>query len=61
MPVDRAFLEGMIPHHQDAIDMSELALKKATQPELRKFAQGVIDTQSKEIRQYREWLKTLQP
>ncbi len=61
MPVDRAFLEGMIPHHQDAIDMSELAMKKATKPELRKFAQGVIDTQSKEIRQYREWLKTLQP
>lgn len=59
MGEDKAFLEAMIPHHQDAIDMSELALKKATKPELRKFAQGVMDTQSKEIKQYREWLKTL--
>lgn len=59
MPVDRAFLEGMIPHHQDAIDMSELALKKATKPELKKFAQQVIAVQRREIEQYREWLKSL--
>ncbi|WP_040779913.1 DUF305 domain-containing protein [Calidithermus timidus] len=56
---DRAFLEGMIPHHQDAIDMSELALKKANQPELKKFAQEVIAVQSREIQQYRQWLATL--
>jgi uncharacterized protein (DUF305 family) len=56
---DRAFLEGMIPHHQDAIDMSELALKKAARAELRRFAQGVIDVQSREIREYRGWLETL--
>ncbi|RIH90563.1 hypothetical protein Mterra_00358 [Calidithermus terrae] len=56
---DRAFLEGMIPHHQDAIDMSELALKKANKPELKKFAREVIAVQSREIGQYREWLKTL--
>lgn len=56
---DRAFLEGMIPHHQDAIDMSELALKKAARAELRRFAQGVIDVQAREIEQYREWLKSL--
>jgi len=59
MNVDRAFLEGMIPHHQDAVAMSELALKKAAKPQLRQFAQGVIATQQKEIAQYQEWLKTL--
>lgn len=59
MPVDRAFLEGMIPHHQDAVDMSELALKKASKPELRKFAQEVIRVQKAEIARYQAWLKTL--
>lgn len=49
----------MIPHHQDAIDMSELALKKATKPELKKFAQQVIAVQRREIEQYRGWLKSL--
>jgi len=51
---DRAFLENMIPHHQDAINMSELALKKTNKPELKKFAQEVIAVQSGEIGQYRE-------
>jgi uncharacterized protein (DUF305 family) len=41
---DKNFLENMIPHHQSAADMAKLALKK--------FAQGVIDVQSKEIAQY---------
>lgn len=57
MNADRAFLEGMIPHHQDAIDMSKIALKKAARPELRRFAQLVIDDQSREIKQYQAWLK----
>ncbi|WP_297854483.1 DUF305 domain-containing protein [Meiothermus sp.] len=56
---DRAFLEGMIPHHQDAIDMSKLALKKVAKAELRRFAQGVIDVQAREIEQYRRWLQSL--
>src|SRR6476660_4670136 len=30
---DRSFIEQMIPHHQDAIDMANLALQKAQQPE----------------------------
>ena len=56
---DVNFLENMIPHHQSAVDMSKLALKKAVKPELKKFAQGVIDVQTKEISQYRAWLKTI--
>jgi uncharacterized protein (DUF305 family) len=54
---DKRFLEAMIPHHQSAVDMGKLALKKALRPELKKFAQGVIDVQTREIAQYRTWLK----
>jgi uncharacterized protein (DUF305 family) len=42
---DKNFLENMVPHHQSAVDMAKLALKKALRPELKKFAQGVIDVQ----------------
>lgn len=56
---DKNFLENMIPHHQSAVDMAKLALKKALRPELKTFAQGVIDVQSKEITQYQTWLKTM--
>ena len=56
---DKNFLENMIPHHQSAVDMAKLALKKALRPELKKFAQGVINVQSKEIAQYQTWLKTM--
>lgn len=56
---DRAFLEGMIPHHQDAVDMSKLCLQKAARAELKRFCQSVIAVQSKEIEQYRQWLQSL--
>jgi uncharacterized protein (DUF305 family) len=59
MPVDRSFLEGMIPHHQDAINMSELCLEKTENAELKTFCQGVIEVQSQEIAQYQEWLTEL--
>lgn len=56
---DRAFLEGMMPHHQDAVEMSKLCLEKAARAELKGFCRGVIDVQSREIEQYRQWLKNL--
>ena len=45
-----AFLRMMIPHHRQAIDMSEKALDKAEHPELRKLAQTIIAEQSAEIK-----------
>ncbi len=55
--VDKLFLEGMIGHHQSAVDMGRLALQKAARLELKKFAQQVITAQTKEIMQYKVWLK----
>lgn len=59
MPVDRSFLEGMIPHHQDAVNMSQGCLKRAAKTELKRFCQGVITQQNKEIQQFQVWLKNL--
>ena len=55
---DRSFLEGMIPHHQHAVDMGKDASKRALHPELRVYAQSVVKGQGAEIKQFERWLET---
>lgn len=54
---DRAFLEGMIVHHQGAVDMAGDTLRNAKHPELKDFAQKIITAQSAEIQQMKDWQK----
>lgn len=54
---DEAFIEGMIPHHQGAIDMAEEAMKSAKHAELREMATGIISAQQEEIDMMNQWLK----
>lgn len=53
--IDAHFIEQMIPHHEDAITMSELALQKAQKAEVKELAQNIITSQSKEIEQMKRW------
>lgn len=53
--LDKAFLEGMIPHHQGAIDMAKY-LEKSTRPELQKLGKDIISAQEAEIEQMQKWL-----
>jgi len=46
---DIAFAEMMIPHHEQAIKMSEIALLNTTNPEVLQVAQEIKDAQSPEI------------
>lgn len=55
--VDRMFIEEMVPHHQDAIDMAGLAIEKAEHPELKKLAERIKRTQSEENEQMRAWYR----
>jgi uncharacterized protein (DUF305 family) len=57
-PFDLQFIDTMSQHHQGAIEMSETALKKSANDELKKFAQKIIDDQKKEITQLATWRKT---
>ena len=50
------FAEMMIPHHQQAIDMSELALERSSNPQIRDLSQRIIDGQTPEIALMSEWL-----
>lgn len=63
--VDAMFIEEMIPHHDDAIEMAELALTRAEHPEIRELAAVIKRTQTAENSQmrawYREWFGTTVP
>jgi uncharacterized protein (DUF305 family) len=53
---DIMFLQMMIPHHQQAIDISDLALTKSADPELLALAKDIRDGQSAEIITMKAWL-----
>ena len=55
---DQTFIEQMIPHHQEAVDTSKIIIAKTNDPELKQFAQKVINDQNKEIGEMKEWYKT---
>ena len=55
--IDAHFIEQMIPHHEDAITMSEIALEKETRPEVKELAENIISAQDKEINDMKEWYK----
>lgn len=52
---DIAFAEMMIPHHEQAIEMSEMALLNTTNPAVLQLAQEIKDAQSPEIDLMMSW------
>ena len=52
---DINFAEMMIPHHKQAIEMSEIALLNTTNPEVLQRAQEIKDAQAPEIELMMSW------
>ncbi len=52
---DKAFIQGMIPHHQGAIDMAREALKNAKHEEIKQLARDIIASQQREIDAMKQW------
>lgn len=50
------FFQMMIPHHQQAIEMSKMALEKSSDPEIMALAKGIIGAQEHEIEHMQSWL-----
>ncbi len=53
---DIMFAQMMIPHHQQAVDMSTLAETHSTNPEILALAKQIKDAQAPEIEQMTSWI-----
>lgn len=52
---DKAFIEEMIPHHQMAVMMANMLKSQTQKPEMKKLADDIINAQTKEIEEMRQW------
>jgi uncharacterized protein (DUF305 family) len=55
--VDQHFITMMIPHHEQAVQMADLALTRGKHPEIKQLAQAIKKDQVGEIQQMRTWYK----
>ena len=51
------FLAEIIPHHQAAIEMSQLELERGASPDIRTHAENIIANQEHQIDQFTRWLE----
>lgn len=54
---DARFIVMMIPHHEGAIAMADLALKRSQRPQIRALAERIRTSQSRENAQMRRWYR----
>ena len=54
---DHDFVQGMLPHHQGAVDMAQVELRYGHDRELRRLAQRIVAAQEKEIAEMQAWLR----
>ena len=55
------FLVHMIPHHEEAVATATYLKENTEREEIRDFAEGIIRTQSTEIKQMTNWLENWYP
>ena len=54
--LEAVFMSLMIPHHQGAIDMANLAPERASHQELKDLAGSIVQSQTAEVGQMNGWL-----
>lgn len=52
---DKAFISGMIAHHEGAVEMAKLSAKQANHDEIKTLSNDIIAAQEKEIAQMKDW------
>jgi uncharacterized protein (DUF305 family) len=52
---DERFIDAMIPHHQGAIEMAQVAREKSSIPDIKHLAENIVSAQQREIEQRKQW------
>lgn len=52
---DKAFIAGMIEHHQSAVDMAKLSSGQAKHDEVKQLSMEIIEAQQNEIGKMKQW------
>jgi uncharacterized protein (DUF305 family) len=52
---EKAFIDGMITHHEGAVAMARMVLVQSERPELVQLAHDIISAQTKEITMMTQW------
>ena len=60
-PFGRAFIDAMIPHHESAIAMANVALQESEDPEILRIAEDIVNGQELEISQMQAWREEWYP
>lgn len=55
------FIAGMIPHHQEAVDVAREVAERGERAEVRALARDIVTTQEDEIATLRAWLSAWHP
>ena len=56
-PADVQFMQGMIGHHAQALEMTSLLSTRSTDPDMKKLAHRIELSQADEIKMMKEWLQ----
>jgi uncharacterized protein (DUF305 family) len=60
-PFDKAFIDAMIPHHQSAIEMAQVAREESENPKIKELAGNIVGAQQREIQQMLQWRQAWYP
>jgi uncharacterized protein (DUF305 family) len=58
---DERFIDAMVPHHQGAIEMAQVASEKSEDPRIKELAGNIIVAQKQELEQMKQWRKEWYP
>jgi uncharacterized protein (DUF305 family) len=60
-PFDKAFIDAMIPHHQSAIYMAQVAHEESNIPAIKDLAENIMSAQQREIEHMTHWRQQWYP
>jgi uncharacterized protein (DUF305 family) len=60
-PLDRAFIDAMIPHRESAIEMAEIENEETSNPRIKDLTRRVTEAQEAEIKQMTTWREEWYP